>query len=270
MVKITSKDNTVLKEYRKLCGSRKHRRQSGKFALEGVRLICDYAKSGGNIEALMVTEKGIERLGESFTQLSAAAGKTLLLDDAVALTVAETESPQGVFALCCGSLELPGLPQNADNGIIMLCSLQDPGNVGTILRSAEAFGLSAVVMTSDCPDAASPKVLRASMGAAVRIPIYVAADGIEAITALKQSGISVYAAALGDRSVPVHQVSLEKSAVVIGNEGSGLPDAVADSCTGRVILPISEGSESLNAAMAATVFAWELKKAADGQKGAGR
>jgi TrmH family RNA methyltransferase len=122
-------------------------------------------------------------------------------------------------------------------------------------------------MTSDCPDAASPKVLRASMGAAVRIPIYVAADAIEAISALKQNGISVYAAALGEKSIPVHQVSLEKSAVVIGNEGSGLPDAVADSCTGRVILPISEGSESLNAAMAATVFAWELKKAADQPKG---
>ncbi|MBQ2752322.1 MAG: RNA methyltransferase [Oscillospiraceae bacterium] len=262
MVKITSKDNSVLKEYRKLCGSRKHRRGSGKFALEGVRLICDYAKSGGNIEALMVTEKGIERLGDAFENLSGISGKTLLLDDSAALTIAETESPQGVFAICCGSLELEGLPKSADNGIIMLCSLQDPGNVGTILRSAEAFGLSAVVMTSDCPDAASPKVLRASMGAAVRIPIYVATDAIDAINVLKQSGISVFAAALGERSVPVHQVSLKKSAVVIGNEGSGLSDEVADSCTGRVILPISEGSESLNAAMAATVFAWELKKAA--------
>ena len=265
MIKITSKDNLTLKEYRKLCGSRKFRKETEKFTLEGVRLICDCMKSGGDIIDLLVTEDGITRLGADFEPLSKCAKRTLLLTDALAASIAQTDSPQGVFAVCGGSIVKTELPQSFENGALMLCSLQDPGNVGTILRSAEAFGLSAVIMTADCPDAASPKVLRASMGAAIRIPIYCVADAKETIIALKSSKNAVFAAALGEKSVAVNTVSLKGAIVAIGNEGSGLSDDVADACTKRVILPISENSESLNAAMAATVFAWELCRAKAGE-----
>lgn len=122
-------------------------------------------------------------------------------------------------------------------------------------------------MTSDCPDAASPKVLRASMGAAARLDIYVVADAEAAIAELRASGKTVYAAALGERSVAVNTVSLDGAVVAIGNEGSGLSERVADACDKRVILPISESSESLNAAMAATVFAWELCRACQKSSG---
>ncbi len=261
MIKVTSKDNLKLKEYRKLCSSKKYRVETNRFALEGVRLICDSLKSSAEISELLVTEAGIERLGENFAPLSAAAKNTLLISDELARGIGETDSPQGVFAICSGSLVKDALPESAERGILMLCSLQDPGNVGTILRSAEAFGLSAVIMTSDCPDAASPKVLRASMGAALRIPIFRAAGAEQAVLSLKERKISVYAAALGEKSVSVDDVSLRNSAVMIGNEGAGLPDKLADLADKRVILPISEKSESLNAAMAATVFAWELSRA---------
>lgn len=261
MVKITSKENPRLKEYRKLCSSRKYRLESNRFALEGARLICDSAKSGAVITDLIVTEAGIARLGGEFERISQSAQNTLLITDELAAAIGETDTPQGIFAICSGSLTLDKLPQSAEKGLLLLCSLQDPGNVGTILRSAEAFGLSGVIMTADCPDAASPKVLRSSMGAALRIPIYRAASALYAVQQLKQSGIAVYAAALGEKSVSVDNVSLARSAVAIGNEGTGLSDEVADACTKRVILPISPESESLNAAMAATVFAWELSKA---------
>jgi len=263
MIKVTSKDNNSLKEYRKLCGSRKHRLQTGKFALEGVRLICDYAKSGGVITDLMVTEQGLARIVGELPE----AKRVLLITDQLALSIAQTDTPQGVFAVCEGRLCKEGLPQHTEKGALMLCSLQDPGNIGTILRSAEAFGLSAVIMTSDCPDAASPKVLRASMGAAARLDIYVVPDAKTAIEELRSSGKTVYAAALGSRSVAVNTVSLDGAVVAIGNEGSGLSDDVSDACDKRVILPISEHSESLNAAMAATVFAWELCRA--GHKNSG-
>ena len=123
-------------------------------------------------------------------------------------------------------------------------------------------------MTADCPDPAAPKVLRASMGAALRLPIYCAESAGEAVAALRRNGIAVYAAALGDESVSVDAVSLVNAAVAIGNEGAGLPPQVQAACTGRVILPISQQSESLNAAMAATVFAWELSRCARSAKGA--
>ncbi len=260
MLEITSKDNPKIKEFRKLCTSRKHRLQSQRFALEGARLVCDALKSDAELLTLMVTDGGMRRLGDDFDRLAIKARETLLLSDPLAQTLAETESPQGVFAICAGRLFLPELPKAVPNGALLLCSLQDPGNVGTILRSADAFGLSAVIMTTDCPDPAAPKVLRASMGAALRIPVYCVDDAGAAVCALRRSGMAVYAAALGDESVPVDAVSLNNAAVAIGNEGAGLPPPVQDVCTGRVILPICEQSESLNAAMAATVFAWELSR----------
>lgn len=262
MIKVTSKDNLKLKEYRKLCSSKRYRVETNRFALEGVRLICDSLKSSAVIDELFVTEAGIKRLGENFAPLEAAAKSTLLITEELAKNIGETDSPQGAFAICKGSLTRDDLPKSAERGILMLCSLQDPGNVGTILRSAEAFGLSAVIMTGDCPDAASPKVLRASMGAALRIAVHRVSSAEEAVLSLQKQKISVYAAALGEKSISVDAVSLKGAAVMIGNEGSGLPDSLADLADKRVILPISEQSESLNAAMAATVFAWELSRAA--------
>lgn len=262
MLEITSKDNPKIKEFRKLCTSRKHRLLSRRFALEGARLVCDALKSDAELLTLFVTEAGISRLGGDFDRLAVRARETLLISDALAPSLAETESPQGVFAICAGRLFLPGLPAVAPNGALLLASLQDPGNVGTIIRSADAFGLSCVILTADCPDPAAPKVLRASMGAALRLPVYCADDAPAAVQALRQSGMAVYAAALGDGSLPVDAVSLDNAVVAIGNEGAGLPPDVQTACTGRVILPMNAESESLNAAMAATVFAWELSRRA--------
>lgn len=268
MLEITSKDNPKIKEFRKLCTSRKYRLQSQRFALEGARLVCDALKSDVELLTLLVTDSGMRRLGDDFDRLAMKARETLLISDPLAEAMAETESPQGVFAICAGRLFLPGLPKAAPNGALLLCALQDPGNVGTILRSADAFGLSCVIMTADCPDPAAPKVQRASMGAALRVPIYCADDAAAAINALRQCGIAVYAAALSSESLSVDAVSLDNAAVAIGNEGAGLPLSVQEACTGRVILPMNEQSESLNAAMAATVFAWELSSCARRTKGA--
>lgn len=259
MLQITSKDNPRIKELARLCSSARERRESGLFVLEGVRLVRDAQTSGVPIRTLFVTPDGMRRLGEGAEPLIAAAEETFEISDALACRVGDTVQPQGVFAVCRGTLARQGLPEKAENGIILLAGLQDPGNVGTILRSAAAFGLSGVVMSRDCPDPASPKVLRAAMG--VR-PAWQCDDICMAIDALRARGVPVYAAALGEGSVPVDAVPLAGAAVVIGNEGSGLPQSVISRCTMPVILPIAPGCESLNAAMAATVFAWELSRAA--------
>jgi TrmH family RNA methyltransferase len=163
------------------------------------------------------------------------AKECFLLDDALAARVGDTKTPQGIFALCEGTLITPGLPAQINGGCLMLHALQDPGNVGTILRSAESFGLSAVIL-SGCPDVTSPKVLRAGMGAAFRIPIF-EADILFAIDALHASGHRVYAASLGEGAVSVEDVNLKSAAVVIGNEGSGLAGDVVSRCDSAVILP---------------------------------
>lgn len=260
MLKITSKENARIKELSKLYASRRERRTRGLFVLEGVRLVCDALESGVSVRDVFVTEEGIRRLGDRMAALEAAAKETFLLEESLGARIGDTAHPQGVFAVCEGSLLRDDLPQDLSGGCLILCSLQDPGNVGTVLRSAAAFGLP-VVLTDDCPDPASPKVLRAAMG--VR-QAYRTADIFAAIDALRGQGVPVYAAALGEQSVAADKISLAGAAVVIGNEGSGLPDEVADRCDRRVILPMEAGCESLNAASAATIFAWELYRAKRG------
>jgi len=258
MRNITSKENANVKELAKLYASTHYRRESGRFVLEGVRLVLDALENGISIRALFVTERGIQRLGDRFPALERAAGEAFLLPDSLGARVGDTAHPQGVFAVCEGTLTRETLPGSFPNGCLILDGLQDPGNVGTVLRSAAAFGPTDVILSADCPDPASPKVLRAAMG--VR-RAFVTADVCATIDLLRRRGVSVYAAALGAKSVPVDRIDLSGAAVVIGNEGAGLSEEVLLHCAERVILPLAPGCESLNAAMAATVFAWEISRA---------
>ncbi len=259
MRQITSKENPSVKELAKLYASARCRRESGRFVLEGVRLVVDALENSIPIRTLFVTGEGIRRLGDRFAALAAAAGETLLLADSLGARVGDTLHPQGVFAVCEGALTSEALPKDFPRGCLILSSLQDPGNVGTILRSAAAFGPTDVILSADCPDPASPKVLRAAMG--VR-RAFLTHDVVDTIGELRSRGTAVFAAALGTESVPVDEVTLAGAAVVIGNEGRGLAENVIAACDKSVILPIAEGCESLNAAMAAAVFAWELSRAA--------
>ncbi len=260
MLKITSKENTRLRRLSRLYASGRERRENGLFVLEGVRLVRDAVENGVPVREVYVTRQGIARLGERFSMLSLAADELFEIDETLSRRIGDTEHPQGVFAVCEGSLLTDGLPEDLSAGCLLLCSLQDPGNVGTILRTAAAFGLP-VVMTADCPAPDSPKVLRAAMGVrhAWRMP-----SAVCAVEALRLRGVPVLAAALEDDSLPVEKISLRGAAVAVGNEGAGLSGEVIERCSGRVILPMEPGCESLNAAAAASVFAWELYRAKRG------
>ncbi|MEG1774614.1 MAG: RNA methyltransferase, partial [Oscillospiraceae bacterium] len=263
---ITSKDNPRIRELAKLCASSHARRESGRYVIEGARLVCDAARSGVAFSTVFFTPEGLRRAGATADCIAEAAQEVYSIDETLGKKIAQTESTQGVFALCEGRLLQESLPAELSGGCLLLCSLQDPGNVGTILRSADAFGLSAVILTADCPDPASPKVLRASMGAAFRLPLVGAPDAAAAIDALRARGLQVYAAALSKDSVPIREASLRGAAVAIGNEGAGLSDETIARCDQTVTIPIALGSESLNAAMAATIFAWELSGAGRTEK----
>lgn len=260
MLKITSKENPRLQNLSKLYASRRARREQNLFVLEGVRLVCDALEQGVSLREAFVTDEGIRRMGDRMQALSAACRDVFLLPEQLARRVGDTEHPQGVFAVCEGSLLLPALPERLGLGCLFLCSLQDPGNVGTLLRTAAAFSLP-VLMTPDCPAPDSPKVLRAAMG--VR-RAYCVGDAAKTIAALHEKNIPVLAAALGQNSVPIDDVAVSSACVVLGNEGRGLPEEVLSLCDRSVILPIDAACESLNAAAAGAVFAWELSRAARG------
>ena len=140
---------------------------------------------------------------------------------------------------------------------ILLDGLQDSGNVGTIIRTCEALGVSGVILSPDCADIYSPKTVRSAMGSLFRLPVY-RCELTETISAMRNAGVKVYAAVLNDSAEKAGEADLTGScAAVIGNEGSGVSGAVIKLCTGGIYIPI-ERAESLNASVAAAIICWEM------------
>ena len=137
--------------------------------------------------------------------------------------------------------------------------MQDPGNLGTILRTADAFALDAVILCEGCTDPTAPKVVRATMGAAFRQPVY-RMPLAEAAAALKTRGLPVYAAALEPDSVPSTALDLHGAAVIVGSEGRGVTAQALELCDKKVVIPMAGRAESLNAGVAAAILIWEMTK----------
>ncbi len=258
MVTITSKQNDKIKQISALLGSKKARAEQSLFVAEGVR-VCAEALTHGAAKSLYATEQGYKKLCDFI-------GKTpdtdsVIISDDVATKLGDTVTTQGVFALCATDYHKPIEHLSAGQGAILLSSLGDPGNVGSVIRSCKAFSLP-LILSGDCADIYSPKVIRSSMGGIFRSDIYVGGDTAKIIDHLKSLGTAVYAAALTSDAVNLtdSSVKLRTAVVAIGNEGHGLSDDVISRCDKSVIIPISEDSESLNAAVAASIFAWEISK----------
>ena len=141
----------------------------------------------------------------------------------------------------------------------MLETVQDPGNVGTVIRTANAFGMDAVILTGDCADIYNPKTVRATMGAIFRQRVITCTlDGLRAL--LEKNRLPLYGAALSDRARDIRGVELKNAAAAIGSEGHGLSRALLDMCESELIIPMQPGSESLNAGIAAAVVMWEMSR----------
>ncbi len=257
---ITSRENRYIKEASKLLASRRFREQQGLFLVEGARLCQDAAQSGIRPLRLFTTPQGRERYPEILAQLELLTSESYDITPELAKKLSDTAAPQGIFAVC-------PIPQSSFSGFraggryLLLNSLQDPGNIGAILRTAEAFALDGVLLSKDCPDLYSSKVLRAAMGGVFRVKAQVVLDVSAAIDGMRAQGILVYAAALHRNALPITQAPLkEGGAVIIGNEGSGLPEDLIEKCTAAVIIPMEGRAESLNAAVAAAIIAWEMRR----------
>ena len=149
----------------------------------------------------------------------------------------------------------------AGKSVLMLESVRDVGNMGTILRSAKAFGIDALIISSDCADLYNPKTIRAAMGALFTQRVVVVDDIANTVLSLRESGARVFAAALDRNAKKLGSFPLQKGDVIlIGNEGHGLSNEAIAACDECVYIPMENGSESLNASIAASVCMWELYK----------
>lgn len=258
MVKeITSRENPFIKLFCKVISSAKVREEEKLFAIEGLRLCREAALAGMDIEFLFITPKAQSRWQEELQLLKRCAKKVLLVEKELAYRIADTKSPQGVFCLCAIPKEST-LRLNPKGKYILLDALQDPGNMGTILRGAEAFGISSVIM-SGCPHLYSPKVLRSAMGSAFRLSIFKVQELLVVLKGMEEVGIFTCAADLSPHAIFPQKLPRQGGiALVMGNEGQGVSSLILAACKSKVCIPMAPSVESLNVAAAAMVLMWEM------------
>lgn len=250
---ITSRDNAKIKYACAVRDSEKQRAADGLFFAEGPKLCLELAKSC-TPRAAYATQTALEKTP------ALAALDPVPVAPHVAEKLAGTKSSQGVFVL----FETPRPPRDlldTARRILMLEGVQDPGNVGTLLRSAAAFGFDAVVLGPGCAAPFSPKTLRSSMGAAGRLPVAHSGDLPGTIGALRARGVTCLAAALY-RSRPLEEAGRDFPrgvCLVIGSEGQGLREETVEACDAAVRIPMTDRVESLNAAVAGSVLLWHFR-----------
>lgn len=253
---ITSRENPRIKRACALRDSEKQRAAAGLFFAEGPKLCLELAR-GCRAAELYATAPAL-----AHTPALAALGPAVVeITQPVAEKLAGTRSTQGVFALLETPATDPAPLLATARRILALEAVQDPGNVGTLLRSAAAFGFDAVLLGPGCAAPFSPKVLRASMGAAGRLPLGVCADLPAALGALRGRGVACLAAALY-KARPLDAVGTQFPGgvcVVIGSEGQGLSDAAIAACSAAVRIPMTDRVESLNAGVAGSILLWHFR-----------
>lgn len=253
METITSRENAKIKYACAVRDSEKQRAADGLFFAEGPKLCLELAKSC-TPRAMYATAAALAKTPE-LAQFDPAE-----IAPHVAEKLSGTKSNQGVFAL----FETPVPPADTlgtARRILMLEGVQDPGNVGTLLRSAAAFGFDAIVLGPGCASPLSPKTLRSSMGAAGRLPTLYSDDLPAALAALRARGVTTLATALY-RSRPLDEAGNDFPGglcVVIGSEGQGLTDRTVEACDMAVRIPMTDRVESLNAAVAGSVLLWHFR-----------
>ena len=249
---------------------KKWRNSESVFMAEGKKLFKEAVASGLNIKCVYVLE---DEMGQLSTVIDDETRKNPIYDDVPVYVLSKDcfskisteKAPQGIITV----IKYLDNYRNyniinykdcnfGDDRIILLYAMQDPGNLGSVIRSAVAFGADRIIMSSDCADVFNPKTVRSAMGSLFRVKLNVFDDFSEAIRMIKKTGRRVFAAELTDSAVSLCDVGLLSSdAVIIGNEGHGIPKDVSGICNGSIYIPISKNTESLNASVAAAIFMWE-------------
>lgn len=259
---ISSRENPNIKLCQKLLSSKKYRKEYGMFVLEGARLCLDAAGEGVPFEFVLVSSGAFEKNPDEFKILEKSSGGRIFeISPDLAQKLSDTGSTQGIFAVC-KTLDKKDITSTiCNNGkFIVLDNLQDPGNVGTIIRTADAVGISAVLLCGSC-EIYNPKTIRSTMGSLFRVPFIENCDLREVLDEFKKKGIISYAAVVDFDAVSLTECDFSGGcAVVIGNEGRGLPDEDAGMCDKKLTIKMKGSIDSLNAAMAAGIIMWEMTR----------
>ena len=255
---ITSKDNAYIKRAKKILSSSKFRKQENCFLIEGLRMCEEVLKSGNHILEFYYTQKFFEKFEGITSRVSKVSEKSFIISEKISKLISDTDTPQGIFCIC----ELPQSSQiriGEIDRIVLLENIQNPSNLGSILRTCDALGIKNIAISSSGCDVYNPKVLRGSMGAIFRLNICFFENTFQFITNLQEQGFKIYATVPRDDSLILGQAKFSgKCGIILGNEGNGLSDEAIDACFGKITIPMNEDAESLNVAVAAGISIWEI------------
>ena len=244
---ITSRKNPFLQQVRKLISSRKAREEAGLFAADGTKLLSEAVRWYDGLDTVILSEGVQAEVPETV--------RVIRVPEDVMASISPMETPQGALFLCRLPEKREFIPKP---GMLLLDGIQDPGNLGTILRTADALDVP-VALLEGCADPFSHKVVRASMGAVFRVqPVLTTWE--QTREKCRQAGIPIGVTALSPRAKDLRQTKLGKMAVVIGSEGRGVRQEILDSADAELIIPMNPHCESLNAAVAATIVLWQMKQ----------
>lgn len=251
MERITSRKNPLITHIRKLANDRAYRRECGEFLGDGIKLLEEAVRWNADLTCVVYTA------GAALPEIPEGVRLMEVPEDVMG-AVSPMKAPQGALFLC--RMPAQQFPERLEGARwLVLDGLQDPGNVGTIWRTADALGADGLLLVNSCADPWNAKTVRATMGACFRLPVYEIKQ--QAMTALlERSGLPLYATALREDTVDLRDADLSRCAVVIGSEGKGVSDALLEVSEKTLKIPMRERCESLNAAAAATVVLWEMAR----------
>ncbi|MFM9912389.1 MAG: TrmH family RNA methyltransferase [Methylophilaceae bacterium] len=251
MKQITSRDNPLFKQLKKLVTSSRERRKMGKTLLDGAHLLQSYRTMGAVPELLIVAERARQNAEILALLAGVDEGAVVSLPDAMFAELSPVETPSGILALIV--IE-PLMPPLQPDFCLLVEGVQDPGNLGSILRSAAAAGVAVAYLSESCADVWSPKVLRGGMGAHFALAIVEKADLLHIVKGFE--GVSVATSLSGTKLF--YQLNLTgRVAILVGNEGAGLSAALLLAASEQVRIPMLGSTDSLNVAAATAICLFE-------------
>ncbi len=242
MLEITSTENQIIKHIRKL-SAHAYRKKCGETVLEGERLVNDCAAYGGEIDIVLVRE--------DYTGKIPLCKRTYKTNAKLFDSLSETKTPQGILATAHTKIQTP--EDFLKGGLVIVCDrVQDPGNLGTIFRTAHAVGADGIILLKGCTDPFSLKAVRASMGSAFALPV-AEEEGLPTLP-----GYTAFCGTLSDKAFSLYETAFpKKTMLILGNEAGGASEAVIVACEKHILIPMPGGAESLNVAAAGAVMMYE-------------
>jgi len=252
---ISSKDNELVKHIKKL-KDKKYRDQSNEYIIEGIKLVGEAIQEKANIKQIIICEdcEKAENISKEL-MYEIAKHECTYVTNKIFKLISEVQAPQGILAVVGKNNENKKINYEEEI-IVALDDVQDPGNLGTILRTVDSIGVTQILVSKGTADVYNPKVVRSTMGAIFRIKVIESDDLSKTIKEMKKHKIKVAATSLQtDKSI--YDINYEKTAIVIGNEANGVSDKVLETVDEKIKIPMAGKTESLNASVATAIVLYE-------------